>query len=219
MNCTGGSGSADLLFVPNDQLRPERLTGFDVKAEGDLLPNRSLRWRLSAHRDEIKDQILFSALKVPSQRDARTSAGRSRPAGPWTCRTSSVPLLSLNLGYAYVDSVILNFPGSPDREGKRVPNVSPSQVTMGATAGRPDLLELIILGRYLSRQYADDANTQPVAGFFALDASLQHEVRRGIRLLLTGENLTDRQYIATQTGPVKTLGSPLLIMGGVRAEF
>ena len=130
-----------------------------------------------------------------------------------------VPLLSLNLGYAYVDSVILNFPGSPDREGKRVPNVSPSQVTMGATAGRPDLLELVILGRYLSRQYADDANTQPVAGFFALDASLQHEVRRGIRLLLTGENLTNRQYIATQTGPVKTLGSPLLIMGGVRAEF
>ena len=90
---------------------------------------------------------------------------------------------------------------------------------MGATAGRPDLLELVILGRYLSRQYADDANTQPVAGFFALDASLQHEVRRDIRLLLTGENLTDRQYIATQTGPVKTLGSPLLLMGGVRAEF
>jgi hypothetical protein len=37
--------------------------------------------------------------------------------------------------------------------------------------------------------------------------------------MLNGENLTDRQYIATQTGPVKTLGSPFLIMGGVRAEF
>ena len=213
-----GFGFGGFAFLPNDQLRPERLTGFDVKAEGELLPNRSLRWRLSAHRDEIKDQILFvtqSPLAAQRQNVGRTLA----TGGAVDLSYQFVPLLSLNLGYAYVDSVILNFPGSPDREGKRVPNVSPSQVTMGATAGRPDLLELVILGRYLSRQYADDANTQPVAGFFALDASLQHQVRRGIRLLLTGENLTDRQYIATQTGPVKTLGSPLLIMGGVRAEF
>ncbi|HET9605486.1 MAG TPA: TonB-dependent receptor [Nitrospira sp.] len=213
-----GFGFGGFAFLPNDQLRPERLTGFDVKAEGELLPNRSLRWRLSAHRDEIKDQILFvtqSPLAAQRQNVGRTLA----TGGAVDLSYQVFPLLSLNLGYAYVDSVILNFPGSPDREGKRVPNVSPSQVTMGATAGRPDLLELVILGRYLSRQYADDANTQPVAGFFALDASLQHEVRRGIRLLLTGENLTDRQYIATQTGPVKTLGSPLLIMGGVRAEF
>ena len=33
----------------------------------------------------------YSSLKVPSQRNARTSAGRSRPAGPWTCHTSSFP--------------------------------------------------------------------------------------------------------------------------------
>jgi hypothetical protein len=39
------------------------------------------------------------------------------------------------------------------------------------------------------------------------------------QLVPNGENLTDRHYIATQTGPIKTLGSPLLIMGGVRAEF
>jgi hypothetical protein len=32
-------------------------------------------------------------------------------------------------------------------------------------------------------------------------------------MFLNGENLTDRQYIATQTGPVKTLGAPLLVMG------
>ena len=37
--------------------------------------------------------------------------------------------------------------------------------------------------------------------------------------VLNGENLTDRHYIATQTGPIKTLGSLLLIIGGSRAEF
>ena len=90
---------------------------------------------------------------------------------------------------------------------------------MGLKAGRVEFVEVTILGRYLSRQYADDANTQPVADFFVVDAALRHELRKGIQLMLNGENLTDRQYIATQTGPVKTLGSPFLIMGGVRAEF
>jgi iron complex outermembrane recepter protein len=213
-----GFGFGGFVFLPNDQLRPERLTGADVKVEGELLRDRSLRWRLSAHRDEVKDQILFvSQGPVAAQRQ---NVGRTLATGGALDVSYQVAsLLTLTVGYAYVDSVIRNFPGSPDREGKRVPNVSRSQVTIGATAGRPDLLEVVILARYLSRQYVDDANTQPVADFFVIDASLQHEIRRGIRVLLTGENLTDRQYIATQTGPVKTLGSPLLIMGGVRAEF
>ena len=210
--------SGGFVFLPNDQLRPERLTGVDAKLEGEFLTDRSLRWRLFVHRDEVKDQILFvsrSASAAQRQNVGRTLAtggalDLSYKVGPW---------LTMNAGYAYVDSVIRNFPANPDREGKRVPNVSRSQVTMGATAGRADIVELVILARYLSRQYVDDANTQPVADFFVIDASLQHEIRQGIRLLLTGENLTDRQYIATQTGQVKTLGSPLLIMGGVRAEF
>ena len=213
-----GFASGGFVFLPNDQLRPERLTGVDAKLEGEFLTDRSLRWRLSVHRDEVKDQILFvsrSASAAQRQNVGRTLAtggalDLSYKVGPW---------LTMNAGYAYVDSVIRNFPANPDREGKRVPNVSRSQVTMGATAGRADIVELVILARYLSRQYVDDANTQPVADFFVIDASLQHEIRQGIRLLLTGENLTDRQYIATQTGQVKTLGSPLLIMGGVRAEF
>ena len=213
-----GFASGGFVFLPNDQLRPERLTGADAKLEGEFLTDRSLRWRLSVHRDEVKDQILFVSRSASAAQ--RQNVGRTLATGGALDLSYKVgPLLTINAGYAYVDSVIRNFPGNPDREGKRVPNVSRSQVTMGATAGRADFVELVILARYLSRQYVDDANTQPVADFFVIDASLQREIRQGIRLLLTGENLTDRQYIATQTGQVKTLGSPLLIMGGMRAEF
>lgn len=213
-----GFASGGFVFLPNDQLRPERLTGADAKLEGEFLTDRSLRWRLSVHRDEVKDQILFVSRSASAAQ--RQNVGRTLATGGALDLSYEVgPLLTINAGYAYVDSVIRNFPGNPDREGKRVPNVSRSQVTMGATAGRADFVELVILARYLSRQYVDDANTQPVADFFVIDASLQREIRQGIRLLLTGENLTDRQYIATQTGQVKTLGSPLLIMGGMRAEF
>jgi len=74
-------------------------------------------------------------------------------------------------------------------------------------------------GRYLSRQYADDENRQPVADFVVIDASIQKPITKGIRMFLNGENLTNRQYIATQTGSVKTLGVPLLVMGGIRVEY
>lgn len=213
-----GFGFGGFSFLPNDQLRPERLTGADVKVEGELLADRRLRWRLSAHRNEVKDQILFVS---QSQSAAlRQNVGRTLSTGGVVDLSYQVsPMLTLNMGYAYVDSRITNFPGNPDREGKRVPNVSRIQGTTGITAGRPDWVEVTILARYLSRQYVDDLNTQAVADFFVLDAALRHEIRRGIQLMLNGENLTNRQYIATQTGPVKTLGSPLLIMGGVRADF
>ena len=213
-----GFGFGGFSFLPNDQLRPERLTGTELKAEGELLDGQALRWRLSVHRDEVKDQILFvtqGPLAAQRQNIGRTLS----TGGALDLAYRVTPLLSVTLGYAYVDSSINSSPGSPDREGKRIPNVSRHQTTVGATIGRPDWVEVTLMARYLSRQFVDDLNTQPVADFVVLDASLRHRIGKGLHLMLNGENLTDRHYIATQTGPVKTLGSPLLIMGGIRAEY
>jgi outer membrane receptor protein involved in Fe transport len=127
--------------------------------------------------------------------------------------------VSLTVGYAYADAAIIEFPVNPALVGKRVPNVSRHQVTVGLTLGTADTVQLTVMGRYLSRQYADDLNTQPIADFVVLDASLQKNLGRHWRLTLDAENLTDRSYIATQTGPVKTLGAPLLVMGGLRFEY
>ena len=213
-----GFAFAGFSFLPNDQLRPERLTGAEVKLEGELFDDRALRWRLSVHRDEVKDQILFlSQGPLAAQRQNVGKALSTGGALDLSYRVS--PILSLTLGYAYVDSTITSLPGAQDREGKRIPNVSRNQVTVGMTGGRADWVEVTIMARYLSRQFTDDLNTQSVADFVVLDASLQRQLRKGLRLVLNGENLTDRHYIATQTGPVKTLGSPLLIMGGIRAEY
>jgi hypothetical protein len=51
-----------------------------------------------------------------------------------------------------------------------------------------------------------------------IDASIHKPIAKGIRMFLNGENLTNRRYIATQTESVKTLGVPLLVMGGIRVE-
>ena len=92
-------------------------------------------------------------------------------------------------------------------------------MTLALTLGHPDRVQIMLRGRYLSRQFADDLNTQPVADFVVLDASIQKKLGRFVRLFLDAENLTDRRYIATQTGAIKTLGVPFLMMAGLSLEY
>jgi iron complex outermembrane recepter protein len=213
-----GFSSSGLSFLGNEHLTPERLIGGDAKLEADLLPDRRLTLRLTGHHDEVKDQILFVTESGLSAR--RRNVGRTRTRGGDVELTAQPrEWVSLKLGYAYADAVVTSFPGSASREGLRVPNVSRHQVTMGATLGSLDTVQLTVMGRYLSKQFADDLNTQAIADFVVVDASLQKNIGKHWRLTLDAENLTNKSYIATQTGPVKTLGAPMLIMGGIRMEY
>jgi len=213
-----GFSFAGFSFLPNESLSPERSTGAETKLEVELLPERRLTARVTGHYDTVKDQILFVSQGPFSAR--RENAGRTRTLGAdvdLLCRPTE--WVEIAAGYAYADSRIASFPPDPTLEGNLVPNVSPHQVAVRVTLGYPDVLQLTLMGRYLSRQFADDLNTQPVADMVVLDASVQKQVGRFLRLFLDAENLTDRQYIATQTGPIKTLGAPLLVMGGLRAQY
>jgi outer membrane receptor protein involved in Fe transport len=209
---------AGFTFQPNESLTPERLTGGDVKVEAELLRNRRLTVRLTGHYDEVKDQIIFISQGPATAR--RRNVGRTRTiGGELDLRFRASDRVSLDAGYAHAGSVITSFLGDAAREGRRVPNVSRHQVVLGITFGHPDWAEATIQGRYLSRQFADDLNTQPIADFVVFDASLRKRIGRALRLFLDAENLTDRRYIATQTGSIKTLGSPLLVVGGVALEY
>ena len=90
-----GFGFGGFSFLPNDRLRPERLTGADVKVEGELLADRTLHWRLSAHRDEVKDQILFvSQNQFAAQRQ---NVGRTLSTGGVADLSYQIsPLLTVN---------------------------------------------------------------------------------------------------------------------------
>lgn len=209
-------GFSGFTFASNEALSPERLSGTEAKMEGSF--GNAVSWRLVGHYDEVKDQILFVTESPFLAR--RYNVGRTRALGGeaevvWVVGN----LLSLKTGYAYTDTTITSFPGHPDRQGKRVPFVSMHQVVLGMTVGRLDLIEATVLLRYLSRQYADDLNRQPIADFVVLDGTIRKAIGKGFQLFLNGENLTDRQYIATQTGPIKTLGAPLLVTGGVRWDY
>jgi len=210
--------SSGFTFLSNERLEPERLTGGDMKIEVELLPDDRLRFRATGHYDVIKDQILFVTQGLTSAR--RQNIGEGRSVGTdIELKSRFDDRLYMALGYSFVDSIMTSFPGNPSREGLRIPNVSRHQVTAAITIGRPDLAELTLQGRYLSRQFADDSNRQSIADFVVLDASLRKRIAPWGELFINGENLTDRHYIATQTGSLKTLGQPLLVLGGIRIDL
>lgn len=174
--------------------------------------------RATGHYDVVKDQILL-VTQGPTTA-VRQNIGEGRSVGTEVeLRSRLDDQLLLNLGYSFVDSVITSFPGNPSREGLRIPNVSRHQVTAAVTVGQVTLVQFTVQGRYLSRQFADDLNRQPVADFVVLDASLRKRIFSGVELFINGENLTDRRYIATQTGAIKTLGQPLLVLAGLKIDL
>jgi iron complex outermembrane receptor protein len=204
-------------FLANENLSPERLTGGDTKIEADLAKRR-LRLRVSGHYDEVKDQIVFISEGPLAAR--RENVGRARSTGGGAeLKFLATAHLSFQAGYTYTDAVIKSFPADKTREGRQIPMVSRHQMVAGFTVAYPQWAEVTLMARYLSRQFADDLNTQPIGDFVVLDASVKKKLGAGMRLFLDLENLTDRQYIATQTGAIKTLGAPFLVLGGVTIEY
>jgi iron complex outermembrane receptor protein len=189
-----------------------------MKVDVALLPDGLLDFRAVGHYDVIKDQILFVTQGPTSA--MRQNIGKGRSVGTdIELRSRLNDELFMTLGYSFVDSIITSFPGNPSREGLRIPNVSRHQVTAAFTIGRLDFAQLTLQARYLSRQFADDLNRQSIADFIVLDASLRKRIASWAELFIDGENLTDRRYIATQTGSIKTLGQPLLVLGGLRIDL
>jgi len=209
--------SSGFSFLGNENLNPERLTGADAKIEADLM-NRRILVRFSGHYDEIKDQIVFITEGPLTAR--RENVGRARSTGgEANIRFIATKFVSFQTGYAYTDARITDFPSDTTREGRLIPNVSRHQITAGIAVSHPQWGEATLLGRYLSRQYSDDLNTQAIADFVVFDASLKKRIGKTVKLFLDMENLTDRQYIATQTGAIKTLGAPFLISGGITLDY
>ena len=213
-----GFGFAGFTFLPNSSLSPERLWAVDAKLELSLLKEHRLSLRATAHYDRVKDQILFVPTGPLST--TRHNVGRTRTIGTeLDVVFHPFEQLSLNIGYAYADSTLRRLPLTVSLEGNRIPNVSRHQIVVRIVLGRPGLIQLTVLGRYLSRQFADVLNVQPIADYVVLDASIQKTLGTYVRLFLNAENLTDRQYIATQTGSIKTLGTPLLVTGGIGLNY
>jgi outer membrane receptor protein involved in Fe transport len=73
-------------------------------------------------------------------------------------------------------------------------------------------------GRFVSKQFEDDQNALPLAGFFTLDAQVSRTVSEHVRLFAAFQNLTGSRYQIGST-PVFTVGPPALVRLGARVSL
>jgi outer membrane receptor protein involved in Fe transport len=118
-------------------------------------------------------------------------------------------------GYTYTDAIILENPSDTSVEGKRVPDVSRHFATLTLQYHGLEGLRVALRGRYQDARFNEATNENKFGEHFVLDLSVSYAVNRHVEVFLLGENLTDKQYVASFFGGGQ-LAAPLQIFGGVR---
>ncbi|HEY0513486.1 MAG TPA: TonB-dependent receptor [Thermoanaerobaculia bacterium] len=195
--------------LANPDLRQETLTGGEIGA--DFHPTPSLFARLNAFRNRIDGAVGNVTLSVTPQLITRQRKNLDRVNADGLeaeLRFRPLPRWELQASYLYTDSRV-------ERTGLRVPQVPLSQGSLGISFEGP--VAILLQERGAGRQFDDDLNQFPLAGYFVTDLSLRRPFSDRLDVFLSAENLFDRKVVAGRT-PVETLGSPRLVQIGVKVR-
>ena len=120
----------------------------------------------------------------------------------------------LDLSYAYTDSRV-RAPGLPI-DGK-VPAVTPAQAASASLGWVAEWASATLTARYSGPQFDDDLQARRLGAATTLDAVIEVPVRRGVRLVFRGENLTDTLVASgVSASGIIDRGTPRTLWAGVR---
>jgi iron complex outermembrane receptor protein len=213
--------AAGTVFAANPGLERERLVAWEAGA--------ARRWTGGWEVDgvffvnEVRDLIYRGTdftvdprglyrplLNAAAARTRGVEASARMPLGRW---------LWLRSNYTWNEAVIRRNPVLPETVGKRVPQV-PWHNASFALLGAGRRVSGSVAGRYVSRVYATDTNTDVVKGvygaydpFFEMDASVRVEVQQHVVLEWSAENVLNRIYYNFFRAPGR------MVYGGLRLRW
>jgi outer membrane receptor protein involved in Fe transport len=208
----------NVVTLANPELRAERLGGGETgalytAAGGRLSARATLFWLEVDH--PVSNVTLSASPSLITRR--RENLGRTRSRGLEAQATARLGRRwTLAGGYLLADARVTSFPADRRLEGLLVPQV-PRQQLSAEIRRDGERSQLGIAARWVGRQFDDDQNRLPLAGFVALDARVSRQLKSGVSLFAAGENLLDRRYEAART-PVLTVGPPRLLRLGLRLD-
>ena len=207
------------LTLANPALTQERLSGGEAglafATSGERVRVRAVGFALRL--DDPVANVTLRSTPILITRE-RQNLGQTRSRGlevEGDFRLAS--RLRASLGYAFVDATVTEFPKDATLVGKEVPQVARHQGTLQLRYEDPRRLDVTVLMRASSKQFEDDQNQLPLAGFFTLDARVAHRFGR-TELFAAAENLTGERYEVGAT-PIVTLGPPVLLRAGLRFDW
>lgn len=188
--------------LPNERLRAENLTGFEL---GARLRNARVTLFWMSVSDAIANVTLSQTPTLITRQ--RQNLGRTRSAGveldgerrfarDWRASAS----------WLYVDATVRE----GELRGNRVPQVPRHQAT-AQLSWRNAGAQV----RWSASQFDDDRNELPLDGYLVADLFASHPVRNGVEVTVAVENVLDEEVEVSAT-PVVTVGQPRSVRFGVR---
>jgi outer membrane receptor protein involved in Fe transport len=209
----------------NALLGPERSTGAEAGLREGTLGGR-LEARETVFWADVVDPVSnVTILQTPTLTTRqRENLGRTRSIG--TELDGSVRLRSyfqISTGYQYAHATVIDASTVPVLVSLNVPEVPRHQASVELRYWNPSKLMFSVQGRYSGVQFDDDRNTLRLGGFYVMEAYAARQIHRGLTAYIAAENLLNRRYLVTLTGPptsaLQNLGPPILARAGLRYEF
>jgi outer membrane receptor protein involved in Fe transport len=203
----------------NENLSAERASGFEAGAIGTAPGGRAearanLFWMVV--KDTIANVTISSTPALITRQ--RQNLGRTRSRGiELDLSWRPADRLTISGGYLFADSTVLRFEADPTLEGRRIPQVPRHQATIQVSYGASDGPRIAFQALMTGLAYDDDQNTLPLAGYAAFDVLGAVPITSAFELFAAVENLFDKRYDTGLT-PVRTIGPPRFIRGGVRVR-
>jgi len=213
------------LTQSNPFLGPERSTGAEVGLRGTTLGGK-LEARATVFWADVVDpvsNVTLSSTPTLTTRQ-RENLGRTRSMG--TELDGSIRLrgyFRVSAGYQYAHATVVDASLVPQLVGLNVAEVPRHQASLELRYWNPSKLMFSVQGRYSGVQFDDDRNTLRLGGFYVMEAYAGRQIRRGFTAYVAAENLLNRRYVVTLTGPpagaLQNIGPPILARVGLRFEF
>jgi len=210
----------NILTLANQQLRAERLTGWEAGsteklAHGKLNLAQAFFWADVNRPIANVTQTVTAALITRQRQNLGGTRARGFEAqADW----SAMKWVSLAAQYQFVDAQVTSYPANPQLVGGRVPEVPRNEFTFQARYSNPRLLTLALQGRSTSSVFDDDLNTLTLDSYFKIDAFVARRINGLIDVYAAGENLLNQHFMVART-PIVTLGSPLVARAGIQLHL
>jgi outer membrane receptor protein involved in Fe transport len=206
------------ITLANASLRSERATGFEAGALEELRRFGSLRE--SYFWTEVNRPVAAVTLSstATSTLLKRENLGQLTSKG-LTAEWEVKPLrfVTVTGGYQLAFSTVTKYPADETLVGRWTPQVPRNSATVQVRFERRRLGVLGFDVRSNGRQYDDTANQFELGGFTQLDLYAEHSLTRWLRLYGSATNVGNVEVQAGKT-PLLTLGSPRIVMAGLRVN-
>jgi outer membrane receptor protein involved in Fe transport len=210
----------NVLTLANEDLRAEQVSGYEAGVRINLWQDRAiLRTNLfwDTTNGPVSNVTLSSTPLLITRQRQNLGSSRSRGVElDLDARLSRA--WTMSAGYMLADASVVEFPGNPALEGRRIPQVPRHQFTFQLSYSSARFLTWAVQGRGSSSQFDDDLNQFRLKGYFNLDTYVARSLNKRLEAYLAVENLLNQRYEVGKT-PVTTIGPPLLVRAGLRVQL